>query len=178
MRRLKVWLLPGLISILSGCQDTAPNGLQPLDQAAFTLPQVFSSNGGNMVDNNATLSITSGRKTKLGFYWQPQNADCSLQAGNALNVSSQAEPQHGKLWAQPTQDYPAYPPDSPSYKCNKIKISGLDVYYIPDSGFVGGDHAGYTINWTTGYKYAVNLTINVYPSALLTHLNNMPPGLP
>jgi len=119
------------------------------------------SNGGSIVTLTETLIALPGHTLKVGFFHDPQNADCSMQANQHIVFTVLTQPQHGTLDVQPEMDFPGYPANDLMFKCNTGQIPGTEVTYVAAPGFSGADQISYSIYFPNGHELVVNNTLDV-----------------
>jgi len=102
---------------------------------------------------------TTGGKVVEAFYGFNANPDCTLHAVPSIQILK--APVHGTTINKREKVYPDYNPGTPKYKCNKVKISGIVVYYKPEVGFKGTDYLEGRIIFDGGSVANVKITIKV-----------------
>jgi len=121
------------------------------------------SNGGSVVTLTNTLIALPGHTLKIGFFHDPQNADCSLQADQHIVFTVVTQPAHGTLNVEQESDFPDYPGTNLMFKCNGGRIPGTDVTYQATPGYTGPDQISYSIYFPNGHEMIDNTTLDVQP---------------
>jgi hypothetical protein len=125
--------------------------------------RVTVSNGGSIATVTGTLIALPGHTLKIGFFHDPQNADCSVQGGQHIVFTVLSQPQHGTLDVEQELDYPDYAGNTLMFKCDNGRISGTEVTYRAADGYSGTDEISYRIYFPNGHELVVNTTIDVQP---------------
>jgi len=121
------------------------------------------SNGGSIATLTDTLIALQGHTLRIGFFHDPQNADCSVQADQHIVFTVLTQPQNGHLNVSQEFDSPDYPANNLMFKCNDGRIPGTEVTYLANPGFSGQDQISYSIYFPNGHELIANTTINVQP---------------
>jgi len=92
--------------------------------------------------------------------------DCSVVPGWGFEMVKQ--PDHGTVEIKSTAIFPAFPKESPRYKCNEHKIDIQYLWYTPKAGYKGPD----TVTWLEigpdGYAFEKTYHFNVRPLPTVT----------
>jgi len=124
---------------------------------------VAISNGGSVITVTGTLIALPGHTLRIGFFHDPQNADCSVQGDQHIVFTVVAQPQHGTLDVESELDFPAYPENSLMFRCSSGRIPGTEVTYLAAPGFFGADQFSYSVYFPNGHEMIANTTVNVQP---------------
>ncbi len=120
------------------------------------------SNGGSIATVTGTLIALPGHTLKIGFFHDPQNADCSLQGDQHIVFNVLAQPQFGKLSVEPyVMGFPDYAGNTLLFKCDTGRIPATEVTYLAPQGFSGVDQVSYSIYFPNGHELIANTTIDV-----------------
>ena len=82
-----------------------------------------------------TRYAASGHPLKLTFF-SATNPDCSSIGAPTIRLST---PAHGHATVTRTTDFPSFPPTNIRSECNRRRVPGAVVYYVPQRGYIGED---------------------------------------
>ena len=80
--------------------------------------------------------VHSGTLTPIGFHYYLEEG-CRSPGPVQINVVT--PPQNGKISEGPRSAHPSYPATSHLAACNRVKVSGTEIYYRSAPGYLGSD---------------------------------------
>jgi hypothetical protein len=101
---------------------------------ALTLAGCQQGNGTASISSN--IVTTPMKSQKLAFFTS-LNADCSSLGKTEVRLIS--PPANGRVQIEFTNDFPNYRIGNQRYDCNKQRVPGTKVTFIPNPNFVGQD---------------------------------------
>lgn len=88
------------------------------------------------------------------------NEDCSEIGPAVIRVTT--PPQHGSISIISANGHPYFPTTNPRHLCNSQEVKGQQVWFNPDSGFVGNDKVSLDIIFISGTTRKDTYVINVH----------------
>lgn len=122
-------------------------------------PRPIITNQGSEAIVNRTLAIASDKTLKLNFV-TAINPDCTLTEAQPSARATQ-EPSHGTLVIRKGLDFAFFNEKNPRSACNKTRVPGTIVEYVPEPGYTGPDSLAYDWFPPTGAVVHFIITVNV-----------------
>jgi hypothetical protein len=105
-----------------------------------------------------TRVVPSGTKERIGFF-HALHPDCSA-SGN-VNVRITKQPEHGTVETTTVSNFPSYPKENIRYKCNQLRVKGVQVNYKSAEKYVGDDALDLLVLYPGGFAWEVRYKIDV-----------------
>ena len=106
----------------------------------------------------ATITVIHDKPHRVNFLTS-LNADCTSLGETVVQIVQ--GPTNGKTNVVRTLDYTNYAPGNQRAECNKRKMPGTKVTYVPNPGFTGADQVVMDVIFPTGQaqRHRVNLVV-------------------
>ena len=125
----------------------------------FTLAAALAlSVAGCQSPGGFTRVIPASTPRQIDFF-TALNEDCTSRGATVVRVLQ--APEHGKLEVRNAPDYPRYSKTNPRNVCNKNKVEGAQIWYVPNPGYVGADRARVSVIFATGLAWNQSFELDV-----------------
>jgi hypothetical protein len=107
---------------------------------------------------HAQRFVPSGQTIKL-YFVASVNPDCSAAGQPTVRITK--PPEHGRASVKHTRDFVTFQPSNTRSACNQRRVSGVNISYTAQRGYIGYDSVGVEIFYPSGAHRSGTFNVSV-----------------